>query len=139
MGVFFISQIVPQSSDERFYLINSSWSLLVIFCVMSIQRTKTVIAITIIESTMTIINLATCIDYVSGKGFLYGAYVAIINAMNAAEAVVLMIGAPWLGAYKRLAAIISNMPFVRKRYNRHISNDSSSTAKEASKKGGRCR
>lgn len=116
VGVFVISQIIPQSGDERFYLINSSWSLLVIFLVTRIQRTKTIFAICVIESIMTIVNLITCIDYLNGKGSPYAFYPTIINSLNAIEAVVLIIGAPWIGAYNRLSAAISDFALIYKHY-----------------------
>ncbi len=121
VGVFVVSQIIPQSDDERFYLINSSWSLLVIFSVTFIQRTRTVIAVCIIESIITVVNLITCIDYLNGKGSPYAVYPTIINSLNATEALVLLIGAPWIGAYNRLAAVAGNLPFINKRYHRLIS------------------
>lgn len=111
VGVYFISQIVPQSDDERFYLIQGSWSLLVLLFVASIYRTKTGLIICALELLHIVLNLSTCVDYLTNRSFIYPVYPIILQSINAIEAIVLIVGAPWIAISNRLKSLFGNTPF----------------------------
>lgn len=96
LAVYWLPVLIGPATGEWFFVANGSWSLaLVAVCVLI--GTRTALAVATLETAAIILNLTCLVQYVTGAGWLYGAYGEVIEAIVIAEIVVLAMGAPWHG------------------------------------------
>ncbi len=124
--VYGLSIIVPKASGEVFFLVESSWSLLVIMLILSVQVNWVTLVICIFELLHISSILIVCYVYIGGdfqENLFYVNYENNQAILNSIEAAVLIAGVPWSAITNRIAYLFSNDASSRAANNRNIQSD----------------
>lgn len=124
--VFFAGQLVPRPQNEWFYVTQSLWSLLIVFLILPIERSKTVLIICVLEIAHIFVNLMTCFYYMEGNyktNLIYSNYPLILDILDGTELLILINGVPWLGLFNGIAQFFSHDTNRGAGNNRNIRSD----------------
>lgn len=105
IGVFFVSQLVPQADKTWFYVIQSMWAFFILTAVLAIERSKLTLSIAFIELLAIFLNLLGCIGYITAFDYFYLRYSFILNSLNIIEAMILLAGVPLHGVFNRFSEL----------------------------------
>jgi hypothetical protein len=97
LAVYWVPVWMGPASGQWFFVSNSGWSLILCAAVLAISRSRTALAVAVLECAAIAINLACMWQYMTVRGWLYGAYSEVIEAIVIAEIAVLAMGAPCNG------------------------------------------
>lgn len=126
VSVFIGSQLVPNATDEWFFAIQSGWSLLTIFLILSILRNTITKVICLFELLHISYNLIACSYYIEGlhhSSLAYIHYEHLQDGFNAIEAAILIAGVPWRGVYNGVVQLFGTRPYSGAGNNRHMQGD----------------
>jgi len=110
--VYFLGELVTGPDNEWFYAVHGLWSLLIVMLLLTIDRSKVIFAVCVLEMGHIIVNFITCFYYLGGNfstNFMYVNYPLILNVLDGLEAIILFIGAPWGGVFKRIKRIFGSI------------------------------
>lgn len=84
-------------TNSMFFLLNSTWSLLIIIILTSLKQSLVLISIVLLNFVHIVVNLFTCYEYITmlhPYGMFYSNYKSIINNLNLLELIALLFGVP---------------------------------------------
>jgi len=94
-------------SDSWFYVANAAWSTLIVYVILTIQKSKLTFIIAAIEISGLFVNFFTVFNGLTYDQLLYREYDMISSGLILIELLVLLYWIPWRGIYNGHKGYIS--------------------------------
>ena len=92
--VYFGSYILPDIDGPFYYVMQAAWSLALISVIFCVGTSQTVFLVASVESLFIVLQLFSCVGYLTDFEYFYNHYAIFINGLNIAELIILIMGAP---------------------------------------------